>query len=178
MRFTPIPAEKRVYDEPHNNRLVIGYFGSYQSSARNIMPLYEASKLCYDINFVFVGDSDIELKDKNNVMIIKRTTPDEVDRLMAGVDVVICLMNSKGKQIPGKIYNYACTNKEILIITDGENAEEIKKFFNKYDRFTFAQNSRDEIQRALQQYIINGIPKREAIEDFLPMVIAERMLRS
>lgn len=177
MEFVPTPAEERIYEIPSNNKLKIGYFGSYQTSARNIMPLYETAKMNKEVELLVVGDSDIELAETENIKRIVRTTPEIVDEMMKQMDVIICLMNSSGGQIPGKIYNYACTNKEILMITDGEQGDAIREFFDSYDRFTFVENNGDAIGKQLKKYIEGGVPIRQSVKEFTPEVVAKKVVQ-
>lgn len=177
MAFVATPAEIRVYDAPSNDKLRIGYFGSYQKAARNIMPLYEAVKSNRKVEMLLVGDSDVVLEETDNIKIVKRTTPDVIDELMKGMDLIVCLMNSSGGQIPGKTYNYACTNKEILMVTDGEQSIAIMDYFKRYDRFTFVENNSEKIGRKLKQYIDEGVPIRKPVKEFTPETIAEKMIR-
>ena len=153
MSFVPTPANKHVYSSPNNQSLCIGYFGSYYPSARNIIPLYEAVKKLGNVDLTVVGDSDLQLNEEKNIHLFERLTPDELGRYLEKVDIIVCLMNSKGNQIPGKTYSYACTNKEVLMILDGEQAESIKQFFGRYNRFTFCTNNVKEIEKTLQRYI-------------------------
>lgn len=177
MFFVPTPAKQRVYSSTVNGKLKIGYFGSYQTSARNIVPLYEASLVNKEIELLIVGDSDFNLKEADNIQLVARTTPAEIDKYMEQMDVVVCLMNSSGGQIPGKTYNYACTNKEILMLTDGERGEAIKSFFEQYNRFTFVDNNKESINKQLKRYVAMGVPIREPIEDFTSVIVAKEMMK-
>lgn len=177
MEFVPTPAEKRLYEETYNKKLRIGYFGSYQTSARNIIPLYKAVKSNKEIELLIVGDSDINLQETDNIRLIDRTTPDHIDELMKQMDVIVCLMNSSGGQIPGKIYNYACTNKEILMVIDGDQGEAIRMFLERYERFTFVKNNADSITNQLQRYVDEGVVARQPVNEFTPAIIAEKMVQ-
>ena len=99
-----------------------------------------------------------------------------MDRYVENLDILVCLLNSRGTQIPGKIYNYAGTNKEILVIEDGEYGPQIRAFFEPYHRYTFVQNSKEAIKEVLKAYTKNGIPNRQCIEDFDAKHIAVKLI--
>ena len=178
MLFLPTPCEVKEYKNVRKNRIQVGYLGSYNSAARDIMPLYNAACKCKDIDFWFVGDSDIKLEPKSNIRIIERVSQKELAQYVEMSDILICLMNKKGSQIPGKLYNYAGTNKEILVLEDGERGKEITKFFSTYQRYTFVDNNETKIEECLKQYIVNGIPNRTAVEQFKPYYIANALISS
>ena len=176
MSFLPTPCEVKEYKNVRKDRIQVGYLGSYNSVARDIMPPYNAACKCEEIDFLFVGDSDIKLEPKSNIRIIERVSQKELAQYVEMSDILICLMNKKGSQIPGKLYNYAGTNKEILVLEDGERGEEIKKFFSAYQRYTFADNNEIKIGECLNQYVINGIPNRTIVEQFKPYYIANALI--
>jgi len=67
---------------------------------------------------------------------------------------LVFVANKAGGQIPGKIYQYAGTNKPILFILDGDSRT-LKEQFAKYDRFIFADNTRQSIERGIREIIDN-----------------------
>lgn len=176
MQFTPTPCERIDYPICNNQKLTIGYLGSYHLVARDIRPFYNAARKSRSFNFIFIGDSDIRLESTENIQVIERLPQKELDQYIAEVDVLVCLMNSKGAQIPGKLYHYAGTNKEILVLKDGEYGEQIEIFFEKYDRYTFVENDEEKIVEALNQYAVNGLPKRCCVEEFCAKNVAGKLI--
>lgn len=176
MFFLPTPSLS--YDKKNHNqgKLTLGYFGSYHSIVRNIMPFYEAAKLNRNVEFLIIGDSDIELKSTDNIKVIQRMPPKELEMYMQQIDVIVCLMNSKGNQIPGKVYHDASSEKDILLIKDGEYGNDIQAFFEKYDHYTFADNTVESINNAIQQYISSGVPARKPVEDFQAFNVAKALI--
>ena len=85
-------------------------------------------------------------------------------------------MNHHGTQIPGKIFNYAGTDKEILVIQDGEYGNKIKTYFEKYNRFVFVDNKEREIIKILHQYLRDGIKQRTPLDDFMPESAARQLI--
>ena len=123
----------------------LGYFGDYHSNIRNILPLVEAiNKL--NLNLFVYGDSDIEIRSSRCVQINKRISVDAANQLENKQDLLICIGNLTGTQIPGKIYNYAATNKPVLIIDEDGRLE---TFFKCYNRFYFCRNNEKDIVDAI-----------------------------
>ena len=178
MRFLPTPSLPYNVDDNILNHegIVMGYFGSYNSKARNIIPFYEAARKSSKITFYIIGDSDIKLEPEENILILPRVSKEELDSYMKQVDVIICLMNKKGNQIPGKVYHDASSTKDILLIKDGEYGDSIQKFFDKYNHYTFVDNNMDSISTVFEEYLRNGVPQREPVSDFQASVIANCLL--
>lgn len=150
MRFLPIPySHELIYDYAKNDTFSLGYFGDYYSRNRNIMPLYDFVRNNKNINLNICGNSDLKLIETENIIISSRQSIDKIREYESNSDVLICVCNSSGTQIPGKVYHYAATNKPILIILDGENKEELKKYFEQFDRYELCYNDEDEIKCAI-----------------------------
>lgn len=177
MFFLPLPYDKEritlsTYDE---KILKIGYFGDYSSNVRNILPLYNVCKKNKDIFLTIAGSSDIELSSCENVKIMPRISKNEVEILENECDVLVCVLNKSGTQIPGKIYYAAATNKAILVVLDGENSNIIEEFLRQYDRYIVCRNSENDIENALFQMKKkwrNYMPLKE----FSPREIASKLI--
>lgn len=178
MYFIPTPCEKKSYPDCKNTKITIGYLGSYNLIARDIRPFYNAACECEECDFLIVGDSDLQLKDTDNVRVVQRVPQKELENYLENLDILVCLLNSSGTQIPGKIYNYAGTNKEILVIEDGEYGAQIREFFEQYNRYTFVRNSKEAIKKVLKAYVKNGIPVRQCIETFDAKHIAAKLIEN
>ena len=176
MYFTPTPCERTEYPLYSNQKLTIGYLGSYNSVARDIRPFYRAACASKDFDFFIVGDSDVQLENTENVRIVKRLPQKELSKYIEKLDVLVCLMNSKGTQIPGKLYHYAGTDKEILVLRDGEYGEQIEAFFKAYNRYTFVENNEEKIAAALKRYAVNGLPRRCCVEEFCAENVAAKLI--
>lgn len=176
MIFLPSPCLKVDAKDIKKERLCIGYFGSYYSIARNLLPLYHAAVQNEEVDFLIVGDSDIELKSTKNVTIIQRMDNNELKKYMQKVSVLVCLMNRKGNQIPGKVYHDAGSTKDILFIKDGEYGDKIQKFFEPFNHYTFVDNSTMEISKIIKEYVKYGVPYREPVKDFEALEIAKKLI--
>lgn len=178
MIFLPTPSLWYSEETADIRGISIGYFGSYNSVARNLRPFYEAAQLNPNVRFFIIGDSDIKLDGSNNITVLNRVPPDELDKYMRQINVIVCLMNLKGNQIPGKVYHDASSTKDILFIKDGEYGDRIQEFFQKYNHYTFTDNSVESIDNAIKNYISNGVPFRKPVSDFQATNIAKKLIES
>ena len=157
MFFLPIPyREEKKYKDNKNNIKQVGYFGDYYKRNRNILPLYNSFGAS-NFNLILCGNSDLSLDERNNIRILKRQNVSVVNELESKVDLLVCVCNIKGTQIPGKIYHYAATNKPILIILDGENSNLIRRYLLNFDRFVFCNNDDKEITKCIDTIFTNNI---------------------
>lgn len=176
MHFVPLPYHKeKVYEPVINRKLTIGYFGDYNSKIRNIMPLYNFCKESEDCELMLVGGSDIKLDRTENIKIIPRTTQIRVDSLESQCDLLVVITNRIGTQIPGKIYYYAATNKPVLVLLDGENAEEIREYFSEFNRFTLYNNTEESIAKAIEDFKDSNISNKPCHE-FSSQAVAMKIL--
>ena len=180
MIFLPTPRVeyKKTSRQLSHHKVKIGYFGSYKLIARDIRPLYKAAVENENCELYIIGDSDIVLESKSNIFMKNRITREEIEKYVDEVDVLVCLMNSKGNQIPGKMYHYAGSYKEILVIKDGEYGNEIEKYFRQFDRYTFVENDKNKIKEILDAYSSKKVPDRVPLEDFSANTIAKKLLQN
>lgn len=177
MMFLPTPCIE--YNKPSsekNSRIRVGYYGSYNLVARDIRKLYNAACNVKECDFLFIGDSDIKLEPQENIQVINRITPNELEKYEEDTDVLVCLMNSKGNQVPGKVYHYAGSYKEILFIKDGEFGDVIEEFFSQFNRYTFVENDCEKIEAVLRQYVTNGVTERTPLAEFKAENIVRKLV--
>lgn len=152
MCFFPIPyLKEKIYQKNITNQVTLGYFGDYSSKDRNIIPLYKSIEKTPNIKLIIYGNSNINLKETNNIIIKDRQSTKNVEQAQEKCTILVCICNKEGTQIPGKIYHYSATNKPILIILDGENSEEIKDYLKKFDRYEFCVNDEESIKSAIER---------------------------
>jgi glycosyltransferase involved in cell wall biosynthesis len=179
-KFIPLAylEEKRYQLSSSENETypTLGYFGSYNSKIRNISPLYEAVK---DSEFFLkvVGDSDITLESyPGKIECYPRVTFKQIEQFEEESDILVCICNKKGTQIPGKLYYYAATNKPILIIMDGESAK-LKQYLHQYNRFEFCENNTKDIKKAINKIVRESKNKTyQPQPDFSPIEIAKKII--
>lgn len=158
----PAYQKERIY-EPVKKVSKIGYYGDYLSQIRNLKPLYEAVKVS-DFQLEIFGASDIDLDSLENISVNGRIPREEVTRREGEADMLVCLCNSTGSQIPGKLYQYASTNKPILIINDGDI--NLESCFGKYGRFIFCDNNVHSITKALDMISNSNFEALKPLYDF------------
>lgn len=181
MIYLPIPYVEKIISNQHDLKTIrpieIAYCGDYYSNIRNIQPLYECVNQSPLYHLTICGATDLHLKQTSQVTIYPRVSRDQVARIENKADILVHLSNLKGTQIPGKIYQYAGTNKPILFILDGEKGM-LCGLFDKYKRFYFTENDTPHISSCISTIIygtttgVLNIP----IEDFSPQRIASRLV--
>ena len=177
MIYSPTPCEEVLYkNSENNNRIVMGYFGSYNSSVRDIMPLYKAVKKNDNVFLYIVGDSDVVLSSEKNIEVIPRISASQLKDFYNKCNVIVDLTNNRGAQIPAKIFRDAGTNREVLLLCDGVAGQEVKDCFEHFNRYTFCENTEEQIAKTLDEYIKNGVPSREPLNAFLYNVVSEELL--
>lgn len=174
MSFLPVPyIEEKIYKYTENENFIIGYFGAYYSHIRDIKPLYEAVSELEDSTFLnIVGDTDIELKKTNNIKIYPRG---DISSFEKTADLLVCILNKNGSQIPGKLYHYAATNKPILVLLDGENKEKMSKYLKSFSRYIISENNKESIINAINK-LRENYKLYEPCKSFNPVSIAQRFL--
>lgn len=152
MYFLPIPYnEEVIYNTKKKNKnLTIGYFGNYYEKNRNILPLYNFVRKHTDYRLMICGGTDVNLKQEDNIVIEERQSIQKIREYEEQSDILVCICNSSGTQIPGKVYHYSATNKPILVVLDGEYQEELKKYFESFNRYILCYNNKESIEKALE----------------------------
>jgi hypothetical protein len=152
MCFLPIAyMEKKEYPQTCNSQFVVGYYGDYKSNVRNIVPFYQACRELGDlIHADIIGDTDLTLESDANINVLPRGIKDSYEEK---ADLVVCILNSRGTQIPGKIYHEAGTNKAILVIVDGEKRDQMYEYLESFSRFIVCDNDVEAIKNAILKVI-------------------------
>lgn len=153
MYFVPTASvsENVVVDKNRENAVyTIGYYGAYHSAARNILPLYNAflSEKTNKMHLNIIGDTDLNLESQNNVTILPRG---DIREYEAKSDLLVCILNREGTQIPGKLYYCATTYKPVLVIVDGDEKEKMRRFLEGFERFFLCENDTNDIAKKIQE---------------------------
>lgn len=161
------------------NNLVYGYLGDYHSAVRDLAPFYEAARR-KGIEVNICGNSNCRFESNEKIRIYPRLPLDQLKPIEQNTGVLVFLCNREGGQIPGKIYQYAATNKTILFILDGTEDEKgaIRNYFEPFNRFVFCENSMEDIERAIdkiQKKDLGEIINRP-LQEFEPVKIVQRIL--
>ena len=173
IHFLPIPyrSSDSVDNDASYELGLIGYFGDYNSTNRNIMPLYKSIRdIGYKANII--GNSDITLEPTEFIKIGNRIPSEQLMSVTKNTHVFVCVCNLHGTQIPGKVYHYVNSGKPIVIVLDGENKAELVKYFESFKRFYLCDNTVESISSCLKKVVQEN--KTFGIPDALnPAKIAE-----
>lgn len=181
MYWNPLPF---YYEESNGNEKALdknryGYFGDYVPNVRNLRPFYEAASEA-GIEVTICGNPSSLFAPSDLIKIYPRLTLDKLRPIEDSTNILIFLCNRTGGQIPGKIYQYSATHKKILFILDGTEDEKqvIRDFFGKFNRYTFCDNNKGDILRAINTIQSNECSdvKNVPVEVFEPTQIIERIL--
>lgn len=181
MFWQPLPAYytiEKTTQKPSDS-LRYGYFGDYYPKARNLRPFYEAA--CKTgIPVSVCGDPSSLFQPTDHITIFPRLPLNKLHPIEETTDVLVYLCNREGGQIPGKIYQYAATNKTVLFILDGTEEEKriLREFFEPYHRFVFCENDIEGIEAAVEQIQKGelGDVVNRPLTDFEPVKIINRIL--
>jgi len=175
IEYQPTPCESKIY--PVNENKCIGYFGSYNTSVRNIVPLYEAVNKNKKFKLFIIGDSNLKLESTEYVEVIDRIPAEQLEIYYNKCGIIANLTNDFGFQIPAKIFRDAGTNKEVMLLYNKSNAQKIKDYFSTFERFTLCENEVDSICSCLENYIKEGIKERTPLESFNYVNVSEKIIQ-
>lgn len=154
----------------------VGYFGAYNSKVRNIMPLYN-SAIGSKFNLNICGTTDIILENTENILVKSMISYEETKKMENESDILVCICNLKGTQIPGKIYYSAGHMKPIIIILDGEHKDYLRDYFNKFDRYILCENEENSIKGAIEKAKDQLRYKEfKIVEELTPKYMAKKVL--
>ncbi len=167
----PYYYKKEQKVRKNNSEKIFGYYGDYYSFSRNLQPFYCAA-IEIDARVNIYGNSDYSLKQVGNICIKPRVSLSELEEVEGITDVFVFLCNLGGGQIPGKLYQYSATDREILFILDGTEYEKkiIKNYFSKFNRYFFCENDVDSIKESMIKICRGKIQEvsNKCIEAFSP----------
>lgn len=163
--------EDKHFPEKSGGDYTIGYFGTYTSFVRNIHPFYDACNTL-DAKTYIIGDADFALDTTDKVTVLPRGDISKYEEI---TDLFICILNSSGSQIPGKVYHDAAYNKPVLVILDGEYSNEIREYLNQFNRYYFCNNTMEEIVESIKS-IREGSKTFEPCRDFSAKEVARKVI--
>ena len=178
MRFVPLPAYRFTdTPSPEHEEPVLGYFGDYYSHVRNLEPFLNAVQKDGFSAYV-IGDTDLHYNSGDKLFVHPRMTLAELSQYQDNTDILVHLCNLRGGQIPGKVYHYSITDRQILFILDGTEEEktEICSFFSQFNRYCFCENNEEDISAAINQLIHAPERTEEEVADFYPVNIVKKLL--
>lgn len=183
MFWMPLPAYYKNATPVHKSsgRNIYGYFGDYAPAARDLEPFYTAADDA-GVEVNICGNPSNLFQSTDNIHIHPRLPLAELKPIEDGTNVLVFLCNRQGGQIPGKIYQYSATDKTILFILDGTEAEQavLKDYFGKFNRYVFCRNTVEDITRAIRQIESGdiGSVRNVPLDDFEPVKIIMSILEA
>ena len=128
-----------------------------------------------NLHLVICGGSNSPLNSTDAVRVTGRVPYSVTREVEENADILVFLANRSGAQIPGKVYQYAGTNKPVLFILDGE-AQALRTQFEHYGRFVFADNSPESILQGIRK-IIDAHEAYAPLKAFSKEFIMEEFMR-
>ena len=171
-------GSKKKENNQFKNKISLVYCGDYRKETRNILPLYHAVKHFHDqFQLSIYGTSNFQLLSTDNIIVHGQVSRKEADRVEAEADVLVCICNLRGTQIPGKIYYLTDYDKPIIVIVDGNYKNELKKYFDDMKRFIVCENTENGIEEAIQTVrTFYEKPLLMEKDEFAPIHMAELII--
>lgn len=179
LSFVPLPCdecESENVEYTQSELLNIVYLGDYSSHIRDIIPLYTACSKMDFVKLTIAGNTDVKLKESENIRIFPRVPQAQAKELENQADVIVSIGNLSGNQIPGKLYYSASGNKHIVVAIDGDNKAEMKRYLDSFNRFICCENTVESLTTALTTLKDMPEPKYETPKRLLPMNIAREII--
>lgn len=174
---TPFSFIKEIKNE--DIEFEIGYFGSYMSCVRDIMPLCE-SAISNNLRLIVMGGGDQTIPKHDLISVWSFQDTKTVSEYEAKTRVLVCLCNKsktgeKVLQIPGKVYHYAMTYKPIIIVGADKTT---RLYLEQYKRYYFADNTAESIYNTFKIIFDGGIETviNEPVNAFKNYVVAKQII--
>ena len=174
--YIPLPADMCVTATvPRMGKMHVAYLGDYHPGFRNLRPLYNA---CAGLDFVSltIAGHGPKYPTLPSIKVLPRIPQDQALEIENDADVIFCVCNMRGTQIPGKILYKASSDKHILIAVEKELHDEMRAFFESFGRFEVCDNTSRSIAKALQT-LRNRPHDYVTPECLLPVNIASQILQ-
>ena len=176
MVFIPLPADMcATHTTPKSDLLRIAYLGDYNPTFRNLQPLYDACVHMDSVSLTIAGNGP-EYHTLPTVRVLPRIPQVQALGIENDADVIFCVCNLRGTQIPGKIFYKASSDKHILIAVEKELHNEMCQYFESFNRFIVCDNTPDSITEALLS-LRNQAHDYITPEQLLPISIAKAILQ-
>lgn len=174
--FIPLPADMHGTETVEQDGLLrIAYLGDYNPAFRNLHPLYNACSKMDGVSLTIAGHGP-SYRSLPNIKVLPRIPQDKALEIENDSDVIFCVCNKRGTQIPGKILYKASSDKHILVAVEKESHDEMCKYLESYNRFVVCDNTSASITEALKS--LRGKPHDYVTpERLLPVSIAREILQ-
>lgn len=174
--FSPLPADMHgTHTVAKPDQLRIAYLGDYNPAFRNLLPLYNACSKNSGV-FLTIAGHGPSYRTMPNIRVLPRIPQDQALEIENDADVIFCVCNKRGTQIPGKILYKASSDKHILVAVEKELHDEMCRYFESYNRFIICDNTEESITEALQS-LRNRPHEYVTPERLIPINIAKEVLQ-
>lgn len=151
MNWQPLPTY--YLGKPFDGKwedLHFGYFGDYNTTVRDLRPFLAVASN-EKLRVTICGNTNLRVQTSEFVEVHPRQTLEQLRVFEEQANVLVYLCNSHGGQIPGKLYQYAATDRIILFILDGTEEEQqvLYDYFSQFNRFVFCNNTEESILEAI-----------------------------
>lgn len=175
LSFVPLPAEMLPIEPIDSSDVLrLSYLGDYNPVFRNLRPLYDACANKPNIQLTMAGNGP-KYPSCSNVTIFSRIPQQQARQIENDSDVLVCVCNRVGTQIPGKIMYKASTNKHILVALEDDNYEAMKTYFESYNRYVLCRNTAESIAAALEELKTKKADYKTPSQ-LLPVNIAQQII--
>ena len=174
--FIPLPADMHATETLSQPDLLrIAYLGDYNPKFRNLRPLYDACAKMDDVSLTIAGHGP-SYRSISNIRVLPRIPQDQALEIENDSDVIFCVCNKFGTQIPGKILYKASSDKHILVAVEQNLHDEMSRYFESYNRFVICDNTPASITEVLQT-LRGKTHDYSTPERLLPAIIAREILQ-
>lgn len=151
MLYLPRGLDLSTFNQPNvikpiSNKFSLLYAGDFRSNYRSIQNLVNACS-CLDITLYLAGNGDFNKEGIDEcVQELGRLSTDALLKIRERADFEVVIMNSRGGQLPGKVFDVMTSDKPVILILDGDfSIEDIPC----HNRFILVNNNQLEISNLL-----------------------------
>jgi glycosyltransferase involved in cell wall biosynthesis len=131
------------------NRAQLLYAGDYFSSIRNISNLVQAiSRTKHQLTII--GNGDLGCTNTQNVISRSRVSQHEVNHYISRADILVVILNKRGAQLPGKIFDLMSEEKPVIVLYEQRIPADLVALA---PRLIFIRNEISAIRRFLEETI-------------------------
>ena len=176
LAFVPLPAEMLpIVDCPKSDKLRLSYLGDYNPTFRNLRPLYDACADMAGVELKMAGHGP-QYPKCENVIQLPRIPQQQAKKIEDESDVLVCVCNKIGTQIPGKIMYKTSTDKHILVAVEKDRHDEMVAYLKSFDRFIICDNTSESIRDAIMKIKTQKVDYKTP-ERLLPINVAREILK-
>lgn len=137
------------------------YSGEYHPNVRNINPLLKAVSNIQKTKLIVAGTGcNTQNIRSDNIFFLGRILKNDLESYVEKSDVIFVILNSRGTQIPGKIFDLVFSEKVVVVLYENKNIIEHIPFNSK---FHFVKNC----EKSISEFLNSSYDKKYiSHEDF------------